>query len=184
MDDLTLIQQAQRGNREAFLSLYEQYHQPIYRYIFYRVGDEAIAEDLTADLFVRLVDKIRLFKPRGRPFLAWLYTMAGNMTKDYQRRQGRIQWLPLQEGWQANQGSNPLQQTHKILSQEKLMQAIRYLTDEQQTVILLKFVERQSNATIAGVLGKSEGAVKSLQHRALAKLREFLEEVDYEPINA
>ena len=169
-----------RGNpiqekREMFIQVYEKYRSSIFNYIFYRVGDSELADDLTSDVFVRLVDKYDEQSRDGRPIAPWLYAIARNLVIDYQRRAGRIGWQPLDEQTPADEANNPSQQTETRLTQECLMGAMDHLTEDQRQVILLKFIEKRTNREIGDLLEKPEGAIKSLQHRALAGLRRALE---------
>jgi RNA polymerase sigma-70 factor (ECF subfamily) len=161
--------------REMFIQVYEKYRPSIFNYIFYRVGDTDLADDLTSDVFVRLVDKYDEEAREGRPITPWLYAIARNLIVDHQRRAGRIGWQPLNEQAAADESSNPLKQTESRLTQECLMGAMDDLTEDQKQVILLKFIEKRTNREIGDLLGKPEGAIKSLQHRALAGLRRALE---------
>lgn len=178
--DVGLVRRAQAGDQAAFVAIYEQYQPPVYTYVYYRVGEAALAEDLTAEVFVRLVDKIHTFTPGERPILAWLYTIAGNLITDHYRHNGRVTLLPLDEERDVSE-VDPAQLAQSHLAQEKLLAAMRQLTEEQRQVVLLKFVDRRSNAEVGAILGKSEGAIKALQHRALAALRRALvEEQEHE----
>lgn len=173
-DETRLVKQAQAGEETAFVALYQQNQGAVYTYIYYRVGNQMTAEDLTAEVFVRLVDKIHRFKPGKRPILAWLYTIAGNLVTDHYRRNGRATILPLNDEIRSN-GHSPSYSVQKEQEHQRLVAAMRQLTEEQRQVVLLKFVERRSNAETGAILGKTEGAVKALQHRALAALRRALE---------
>ena len=173
-DEIRLIQRAKQGDPTAFSEIYDRHRPAIYRYIFYQVGDAAVAEDLTGEVFVRLVEKIDGFKYRGRPLLAWLYTIARNLVTDHYRRAARSQAFP--PDIQLETGTASLDETVEYrLTQRRLVAAIAGLTGDQRQVILLKFVEGLDNETVAQVLGRSVGAVKTLQHRALAALRRALE---------
>jgi RNA polymerase sigma-70 factor (ECF subfamily) len=174
-DEVRLVKQAQAGDEAAFVALYHQNQPSVYTYIYYRVGEQMTAEDLTAEVFVRLVSKIHKFKPGKRPILAWLYTIAGNLVTDHYRRNGRSTIVPLNETVRSN-GHSPGHIIEKSLDHQRLVAAMAHLTEEQRQVVLLKFVERRSNLETAAILGKTEGAVKALQHRALAALRRVLEE--------
>ena len=181
-DETQLVKQAQAGDETAFIALYQQNHPSVYTYIYYRVGNKMTAEDLTAEVFVRLVDKIHRFKPGKRPILAWLYTIAGNLVKDHYRRSGRATMLPLNDQIRSN-GHSPAHTIQKEQEHQRLVLALEQLTEDQRQVILLKFVERRSNAETGAILDKTEGAVKALQHRALAALRRALEKDEkYEPV--
>jgi RNA polymerase sigma-70 factor (ECF subfamily) len=91
-DEVRLVKQAQAGDEAAFVALYQQNQPSVYTYIYYRVGEQMTAEDLTAEVFVRLVSKIHKFKPGKRPILAWLYTIAGNLVTRAGSRQPRPRW--------------------------------------------------------------------------------------------
>jgi RNA polymerase sigma-70 factor (ECF subfamily) len=142
--------------------------------VYYRVGNAALAEELTADVFVRMVERLHTYREQGRPILAWLYTIAHNRVIDHQRRQARQQWLPLDEALEAGEDAGPHQAAEARENRANLLVALETLTEAQRQVVLLKFMEDRSNAEIAAILGKDEGSVKSLQHRALASLRRVL----------
>ena len=170
VDDKRLVKRAQKGDRRAVAALYANYQARVHRYIAYRVGDPALAEDLTADVFVSMVRNIGKYESRDRPFLAWLYVIAGNTCKMYYRRQNRAEQEILPEEMIDGQ-SSPEEVAHLSLTQERLMAAMPRLTENQRQVILLKFIEGFDNAEVAALLEKTEGAIRVLQHRALAALR-------------
>lgn len=179
-NDKQLVKRAQQGDQQALAALYDEYQPRIYRYVLYRVGDVPLAEDLTAEVFIAMVKGIRTYEERERPFLAWLYTIAGNTIKMHRRRPHH-KWLPLPETL-TDDTADPVELAHTRLGHHHLIAAIPHLTEAQQQVILLKFVEGFSNAEIGAFLGITEGAVKSLQHRALAALQRVLvREMRYEP---
>jgi len=172
-DELSLIERAKRYNRKAISELYKRHVQSIYRYIYYRVGDVNVAEDLTADVFLKALEGLEGFTYRGIPFSAWLYRIAHARVMDHFRKQARRELLPLDERLAAT--GKDLQATVEAqLYHEELQLAVAQLTTDQQQVIILKFVEGLSNAEVARILGKSEGAVKSLQHRALSSLQRIM----------
>lgn len=171
--DVIRVQLAQQGSATALVEIYERHYHAIYIYFYCRVGDRQTAEDLTADVFVRVVDKIHTFVPTEKPLLAWLYTIAAHRLVDHYRRHGRANWVPLSDTVRATEG-DPVQQAHSRSTQTDMWQALAHLTDEQRQVIVLRFVEGRSSAEVAMVLGKNEGAIKALQHRALAALRRLL----------
>lgn len=173
VDDRTLISEAQAGKEAAFSEIYRRYQPAVRTFIFYRIGDDMLADDLTAEVFVRLVDKIDTFVYRERPFIAWLYTIAGNIVKDHYRRHNRITKLPLLEDEIAD-SPGPAQTTDLFLAQDMLVEAMSELNEIQYQVIIYKFVENRSNPEVARLLGKTEGAVKSIQHRALDTMRRYL----------
>ncbi len=173
-EEANLIQRAKQGDPAAFAEIYDRHQPAIYRYIIRQVGDVAMAEDLTSDVFVRLVEKIDRFTYRGHPLLAWLYTIARNLVTDYRRRAGRSLPLSLDEQV-VSDTVGPEEDVEHRQVQDRVIVAITYLTEDQRQVILLKFIEGLDNETVAQALDKSVGAVKALQHRALAALRRVLE---------
>lgn len=171
--DVILEQLAQQGSPTIMVEIYERHYRAIYTYFYCRLGDRQTAEDLTADVFVRMVDKIHTFVPDGKPLLAWLYTIAAHRLVDYYRRNGQARWVLLSENTQASDG-DPVQQAHSHLVQTDIGRALTRLTEEQRQVIVLRFVEGRSSAEVAKLLGKNAGTIKALQHRALAALRRWL----------
>jgi len=174
-DTLALVERAKRYEPQALAELCELYYRDVYSYIYYRVSNVQEAEDLTEDVFLKMVEAIRSCRARGgKSFLAWLFRIANNSVVDYYRRRAVRNHLPLDEK-HLPAHAGPEVSVETKLTQERLQQALLKLTDEQQQVIILKFIEGLSNAEIAQILGKSEGAIKSLQHRGLVSLRRILE---------
>ena len=176
-----LVAQAAQGDETAVLTLYEQHKTAVHTYVYYRVGgDRALAEEITAGVFLRMVAGLPRFVYREWPFLAWLYTIARNCINDYYRRDGRYASLPLSEQY-PDKTAGPEQQAQRSLEETHLLQAIARLTEIQRDVVILRFIEGRSVAETAVLLGKKEGAVKTLTRRALAALRRQLEGMsDYE----
>ncbi len=169
-----LIKRAQAGDRAAFAALYNQHYQAIYTYIYYRVDNNQTAEELTSQVFVRMVEKIKTFKSRGRPFLAWLYTIARNMITDHYRKNKQAIIMPM-DVHLPTEKCQPENEVDSRLRNECLRSAMDHLTEVQRQVIVGKFIEDRSNRDVAALLDKTEGSVKSLQHRALAALRRAIE---------
>ncbi|NHZ71651.1 MAG: sigma-70 family RNA polymerase sigma factor [Aquificales bacterium] len=179
VDDQQIVKQAQQGTRSAVAALYHKHHAQVYRYIVYRVGDTVVADDLTADVFVSMVKHIDSYEDRGRPFLAWLYTIAGNVVKMHYRHQKATEFEPLPDEM-IDQYANPAEIAQTNMTHEQLIAAMPHLPEMQRQVILLKFIEGFSNREIAAMLGKKEGNIRVLQHRAILTLRQILtEEVQY-----
>jgi RNA polymerase sigma-70 factor (ECF subfamily) len=176
-DEAGLIRLAQKGDEAACAALYDRHYDAVYRYCFYRVADAEVAQDLTAEVFVRMVEKLETFQVRGRPLLAWLYTIARNLIYDLHRENGKRQQVPLDEEAQRLPDADIDLARHVDgrIAAERLAAAMEHLTEEQRQVIMLKFMEDLDNARVARLLGKTEGAVKSLQHRALGALRRVLQ---------
>jgi RNA polymerase sigma-70 factor (ECF subfamily) len=169
-----LIRRAQELSPESFGEIYERYHTGVYKYIFYRVGDQTLAEDLTMEVFVKAIEAIDTYNYRGVPFSAWLYRIGSNLVIDHFRRLPVRPEMTLEEKLVAGDGSTDKLET--AFSHLELRQALSELTDDQQQVIVLKFADGLSNYEVGQILGKTEGAVKSLQHRALASLGKTLGE--------
>jgi RNA polymerase sigma-70 factor (ECF subfamily) len=179
-DERELIRRAKSYDPDAFAEIYERYYQRIYNYIYYRVSDGVTAEDLCSDVFVKALEAIDSFTFQGVPFSAWLYRIAGNLVIDHYRRQSPHLDRFWQDGQPLTSGDNPSEHLEQKFDHQELRQALQGLTADQQQVIILKFVDGLSNSEVAQILGKTEGAVKSLQHRALASLGRLMgEEKDH-----
>lgn len=151
-------------------ALYDLYAPALYRYIYYRLGSRSLAEDLTAEVFVRVLRMSRT----PDDWRAYLYGIAHNLIVDYLRRNPAVlETMP--ESMLDEQG-DPAAHAEAQDERRRLRRAIARLTPEQQQVIVLKFVEEMSNAEVAHIMGKPEGAIKALQHRALTNLREWLKD--------
>ena len=177
-DDLALKLAAQ-GDQEAFGILYERYIARIYNYIYYRVGQESEAEDLTSRVFHRAYNHIGTYKNTGIPFSAWLYRIAHNLVANWHRDNSRRKEVPLDDNPDIHHHGE-LPETVLIHSQQldSLMRMLRTLNAERQQLIILKFVEGLSNAEVGVIMGRSEGAIKSLYHRTLFGLRDELGDLE------
>jgi RNA polymerase sigma-70 factor (ECF subfamily) len=171
-DEARLVEQA-KSDPVAFGELYERYVKRIYNYIYYRTGNENDAEDLTARVFFRALENIDRYTVRGLPFSAWLYRIAHNLVANWHRDRSRRKVSPLDEVvarglW--SEAPETIAETRE--ERDGLLAAIRQLPADRQQLLLLKFVEHMSNAEIGLVIGRTEGAVKSLYHRTLLSLRD------------
>lgn len=168
----SLIRKAQNGDEEAVASLYQGYAQMIYRYIAYRVPT-AEAEDLTGEVFLKMVEGLPNYRITEVPFEAWLYRIAAARVADYYRRQKRHLEVELDEQIPED---DPQPEEHLLEQQEleTLRDALQQLSPEQQTILVLRFVERKSHEEVAALLNRSVSAVKTIQHRALAQLASVL----------
>lgn len=171
----TLLERARAYDEDALGQLYDQYAPLVFSYLFRRVQDAQHAEDLTGEVFVRVLQAIRSERFWHTSFRAWLYRIAHNLAVDHYRRRGSEQELALDEGLVAAQG-DPDSALAEQLSQERLRAAISRLTPDQQQVVTLRFGERLTGREVAEIMGRSVGAVEGLQHRALVTLRRILEE--------
>ena len=174
VDEKALIERA-KVDKDAFGQLYELYVDRIYNYVYYRTGNMADAEDLTAKIFVRAMKHIPRYKDQGVPFSAWLYRIAHNLVANWHRDNSRRQMVALDDitHWHVGDES-PEFATQLLEDKSLLLDAIRRLPADRQELLILKFVERLSNAEIGNIMGRSEGAIKSLYHRTLLSLREDL----------
>jgi RNA polymerase sigma-70 factor (ECF subfamily) len=168
-----LILRASQGDQDAIAALYQQYIQPIFRYVSYRVSETTVAEDLTAEVFLRMVEGLPAYKQNGVPFEAWLYRIAAARVADHYRARMRHPQETLSETEPAPAAS-PEGALQAQEEQAALRAALRELSDEYQDILVLRFVERKSHAEVATLLGKSETAIKSAQHRALTRLAELM----------
>jgi RNA polymerase sigma-70 factor (ECF subfamily) len=179
-DEVDLVK-ATQGDQEAFGLLYERYVGRIYNYIYYRTGNPHDSEDLTARVFVRAMKHIQKYNHRGLPFSAWLYRIAHNLVANWHRDNSRRKEIPLDDGLIfRHQIDHPEYEIVLIENEERLMRAIRSLAVERQQLIILKFVDHLSNAEIGEIMGKTEGAIKSLYHRTLLALRSELGSIPIE----
>jgi RNA polymerase sigma-70 factor (ECF subfamily) len=172
-----LVRRAQSYDEDALRRLYETYYPKIYNYAFLQLGDVLAAEDLAADVMLKMVESIQKYNFRGLPFGAWVLRIARNRLIDLHRRRKRRGEVDLSETLVSTLAS-PHVLAERALERGQLQLALKHLTAEQRQVIVLKFIEGYDNKSIGQVLGRSEGAIKSLQHRALAALRRVLHPED------
>lgn len=169
------LAKATGGDREAFGVLYERYVGRIYNYIYYRTGNPYDAEDLTARVFFRAMRRISSYEDRGVPMSAWLYRIAHNLVANWHRDRGRRTEIPLEDGAvYASFQDHPETALLRTEERERLLAVIRKLPADRQQLLIFKFVEHLSNAEIGIIMGRTEGAVKSLYHRTLLSLRDEL----------
>jgi RNA polymerase sigma-70 factor (ECF subfamily) len=170
-----LVERAQRGNRQALEELYLLHFDRIYSYLHMSVGNRHDAEDLTTQVFVKMLESVGKFRWRSAPFSAWLFRIAHNLAMDHFRANRR--WQPEEEVPEPDPGDRSAAEEEALesIGRESMLEMIGKLSLEQQQVLTLKFVFNFSNAEAATILEKTEGAIKSLQHRALASLQRQLE---------
>jgi len=172
-DEKDVLTRASQGDRDAFGELYARYIDRIFNYVYYRTGNTHDAEDLTARVFQRAMNHIHNYTDRGVPFSAWLYRIAHNLVANWHRDRSRKQEIPLTEmPVLPAKGDHPETMLVRTEEQEALLLLIRRLPPERQHLLILKFVENLSNAEIGQIMGRSEGAIKSLYHRTLLTLRD------------
>jgi RNA polymerase sigma-70 factor, ECF subfamily len=173
------VEKASQGDTEAFSFLYERYVTRIYNYIYYRTGNPHEAEDLTSRVFHRALHHISNYDNRGIPFSAWLYRIAHNLVANWHRDNSRRKEVPLEDFTQLPyRAAAPEASVVSSQELEDLLKCIRRLPADRQQLLILKFVEGMSNAEVAVIMMRSEGAIKSLYHRTLMALRDELSKVD------
>lgn len=173
-DDVFLIQRAVSRDADAFGKLYDMYVDRVYRHIYYRVGNVADAEDLTQQVFLKAWQAIGRYKKTASPFLAWLMTISHNLVVDFYRTKKDKTYLEA-EVTANDLASSPERIAEARFEQQHLRRAILQLHGDQQKVIMLRFIEGFEFKEIAPLLGKSEGAIRVILHRALARLRQVME---------
>jgi RNA polymerase sigma-70 factor (ECF subfamily) len=174
LSDQDILICAAQGDREAFGVLYDRYVSRIYNYIYYRTGNQHDAEDLTARVFYRAMRHIVNYQDRGLPISAWLYRIAHNLVANWHRDNSRRKEIPLDESFNVLRQNDPHPEAALEITEERdaLLQVIRNLPPERQQLLVLKFVEHLPNAEIGRIMGRTEGAIKSLYHRTLISLRD------------
>lgn len=170
IDELTLIYLSKQGDQEMFARLYEAYVERIYRYIRFRVADEDLAEDITSHVFLKVWEKLDTYQPGQSPFAAWVYRIAHNAVIDYYRTKKIAISINDVRMVELSHSDDVDEKLDMQIQSQKLRDALRELTDEQQQVLVLKFVDGLSTTEIAHQLRKQEGAVRALQMRGLQRL--------------
>jgi RNA polymerase sigma-70 factor, ECF subfamily len=169
-----LVDRAQKGDRSALEELYLIHFDRIYSYLHVSVGNRHDAEDLTTQTFLKMLESIGRFRWQSAPFSAWLFRIAHNLAMDHFRARKRVQ--PEEEVPEPLGSEEPSAELEAMQSigRQSMLELIDKLSPEQQQVLTLKFVFNFPNADVAKILDKTEGAIKSLQHRALASLQKQL----------
>src|SRR5688500_9673636 len=170
-----LVERAQQGDRAALEELYLIHFDRIYSYLHMTVGNRHDAEDLTTQTFLKMLESIGRFRWQSVPFSAWLFRIAHNLCMDHFRANRR--WQPEENVPEPEAGEDTSAEAgaFEAIGRKSMLELIDDLSHEQQQVLTLKFVFNFSNGEAATILGKTEGAIKSLQHHALASLPRQLE---------
>jgi RNA polymerase sigma-70 factor, ECF subfamily len=170
-----LVQQAVKCDRAAFTALYERYVDQVYRHVYYRVSNQADAEDITQEVFVRAWKAIRNYKTTEAPFTAWLITIAHHLVADHYRRQPQpLVMDEVPEKYLGQPSSDPQRMAEANFNKSAIKEAVMKLKGDQQKVIMMHFIDGFSYEEIARALNKSEGAVRVIQYRALSELKRWL----------
>ncbi len=173
-DEATLVQRAIGYDAEAFGRLYDMHVDKVYRHIYYRVGNEQDAEDLTQQVFLKAWQAIHRYKKTASPFIAWLMTISHNLIVDFYRTKKDRAYLEA-EVLASDSASIPERSTEASFEQQRLRRAVLQLGGDEQQVIILRFMEGFEFAEIASLMDKKEGNVRVILHRALIRLRNILE---------
>jgi RNA polymerase sigma-70 factor (ECF subfamily) len=169
----SLIERARRREPDAVAELYRHHVQSIARYIGYRISDTAAVEDLTAEVFLRMVEDLPRYRPTGAPFQSWLYKIAATQVANYYRHHKKYPQTDLSES--IGSESTPVEfNVQKQQEIHEVRTALTNLSEEHQTILFLRFVERKSHEDTAHILGKTVEAIATAQHRALKRLAKIL----------
>ncbi|HVF05221.1 MAG TPA: sigma-70 family RNA polymerase sigma factor [Frankiaceae bacterium] len=170
-----LVERAQAGNADAFGQLYDRYVDTIFRYVYYRVGSQPLAEDLVSETFLRALRRITSFTWQGRDFGAWLVTIARNLITDYYKSSRYKLEAPTGEMLDADRTvDGPENLVLDSLTNVTLLRAVKMLGAEQQECVVLRFLQGFSVTETALAMGKTDGAIKALQYRAVQSLKKLL----------
>jgi len=174
-----LVRRAQDFDEEALEGLYQLFYPKLYNYAYLQFGNVHQAEDVASEVLLRVLESLKDYRSRGAPLAAWVFRIARNYLIDIKRRRQRRPQVELYEGIpDAHDGPQTI--AERSITRDELRSALTKLTEEQRQVIILKFVEGMDNTSAGRVLGRSQGAVKSLQHRALVSLRKILSSEEVE----
>ncbi|MBM4448552.1 MAG: sigma-70 family RNA polymerase sigma factor [Chloroflexi bacterium] len=173
-DEESLVRRAKERDEAALTQLYEGNFDKIYRYIVLKIGDRTEAEDMTQQVFLKAFKSISGYQSKGSPFSSWLFRIAHNQIVDYWRKKSKRPTVPLEETLIGSSHSNPSSDVERKMEIEQLVAATRGLTEMQREVISLRFAGGLPVAQVARIMGKSEGAIKALQHSAVVSLRRIM----------
>ncbi len=176
-----LVDAAKAGDQAALSELYQTYFPRLYRYILARTGNSYDAEDLTEEVFMRVLEAIKRFEHRKAPFSAWLFRIAHNAVISQRRKEtARGRSSQLNDGMPVD-SAGPEELVEKRVALDEVMQAAKSLPDAQRRVISLRFAAGLTVAETARAMGKGEGNVKVIQHKAIVKLREMMGQPKKQP---
>lgn len=175
-----LLAQARQGDRDALMRIYESYFSPIYNFIRLRVDDRAQAEDLASEVFVKLVESLRGRNAPQHSLRGWLFRVARNQLNDHYGHRRNVSTEALEEWVPASADTDPEVQFIQTISVERARRALRMLAPDQQEVLILRFGQNLSLQETADIMGRNLAAIKSLQFRATATLRQVLGEFHQE----
>lgn len=180
---VALVMKAKSGDPDAFGELYRLYFTPVYRYILLRVGRASLADDMVQDVFLKAWRAVTRYEDTGKPFLAWLFTIARNTIYDFYRKKQDVLIHDILKDENEIADETPLFDPETERSAERmsvLHASLRLLSHDQQDVIALRFIEGRSHREIAGLIGKSEDAVRAIASRGLRELRRIIQTASFE----
>jgi RNA polymerase sigma-70 factor (ECF subfamily) len=170
-----LVTRAQEGDGEAFGQLYDRYVDTVFRYIYYRVNDRATAEDFTSETFLRALRRISAISYQGRDIGAWFITIARNIVLDHVKSaRHRLETTTPEVVERSDTDPGPEAAVLSSLTSQRLLAAVAKLGDDQRDCIVLRFIQGMSVSETAQIMGKNDGAIKALQHRAIRKLADLV----------
>ena len=168
-----LVRQAQSGDAESFARLYDGYVERVYRYVFFRVSDDEMAEDITSQVFLKAWENLDRYRFSSSPFLAWLYTIARNQVIDHYRPRKQTVSIDEVVSLPANDDA-VVEQVQFRFDIQAMRDGLQFLTEEQQQVLILRFIAGLETSEISRQMGKAEGAIRALQMRALQALSKYM----------
>src|SRR3989338_10913590 len=169
-----LVEKARKGNSEAFGALYDYYLPRIYRFVLFKVSHKQQAEDITQHAFMKAWENVRRYKPQGHPFSSWIYRIARNSVIDYYRKGESLVDIEEVSPEALGIDNSLIAKLEVKLEWEEVLGAINALSEVEQDVLIMRFVEDLPHEEVAKAVDKSENAVKVIQHRAIKKLKESL----------
>ncbi|MHB8842222.1 MAG: sigma-70 family RNA polymerase sigma factor [Candidatus Aquicultor sp.] len=173
-----LVDKAKNYDVEAFGQLYDMYFDKIFGYIYYKVGNRVEAEDIAGQVFLKALENISAFEWRGAPFSAWLFRIASNLIIDhYRSNKYELVDIAKEADTLRDNGYGPEQSAIREFNRTEVVKALKTLTDEQQQVVIMRFILGMTNDEVAQAVNKNVGAVKALQHRAIGTLGKVLGEI-------
>lgn len=174
-DEHNLIVRAQEGEAEAFGLLYDFYMPRIYRFVLFKVGRREEAEDLTHQTFLKAWEHVETYEPRGYQFSSWLYRIARNTVIDHYRKSKPQFNIDDLEQDILKSEDNQARDLDTKIEWDAMLEAIYKLNDTEQDVLIMRFIDELTHKEVAEAIGKSEGATKVIQHRALRNLKKIIE---------
>ncbi|MCW2632797.1 MAG: polymerase subunit sigma-70 [Pseudonocardia sp.] len=172
-----LVKATQAGDMQAFAGLYDRYHEVVFRYVLFRINDRGVAEDLTHETFLRALRRIATVSYQGRDIGAWFITIARNLVLDHVKSSRyRLEQTTSEIADLSPTTSGPEQQVVDGVTHDELLRCVAKLNPDQQECIALRFLQGLSVAETARLMGRNEGAIKALQHRAVRRLGQLLPE--------